>query len=123
MGFRSRNTEWGFWRTISRIENANTIDPAMAWEITSRRISEAITASPEGVRDFLDSRHGRHFADDLAIVLSRGETMSNAIDAAITRWMDWRISPETSRETGIPPGLPYFTGLAGHFDIMAEIAD
>ena len=36
-----------------------------------RRIAEATEASPEGVRDFLDSRHGRHFADDVASGLAR----------------------------------------------------
>ena len=79
------------------------------------------TASPEGVRDFLDSRHGRHFADDVASELWKGETLKDAIDAAIARWMGWRIDRKTSRETGIPRGLPYLTGLANHFAIMAEL--
>jgi len=47
----TQNTEWGFWGTISRIENDPTADPAKAWEIASRRIAEATTASPQGVRD------------------------------------------------------------------------
>ncbi len=45
-----------------------------------------------------------------------------AIDAAIARWMGWRIVRKTSRETGIPHGLPYLTGLASHFAIMADLA-
>ncbi len=35
--------------------------------------------------------------------------------------MGWRIDRKTSRETGIPHGLPYLTGLASHFAIMAEL--
>ena len=50
----TRNTDWGFWGTIARIENDPAADPAKAWEIASRRIAEVTTASPEGVRDFLD---------------------------------------------------------------------
>jgi hypothetical protein len=117
----TQNTEWGFWGTISRIENDPAADPAKAWESASRRIAEVTTASPEGVRDFLDSRHGRHFADDVAGELARGETLKEAIDAAIARWMGWRIDRKTSRETGIPKGLPYLTGFANHYAIMAEL--
>ncbi len=115
------NTEWGFWGAIARIENNPAADAAKAWEFASRQIAEATTASPEGVRDFLDSRHGRHFADVVASELSKGETLKIAIDAAITRWMGWRIDRKTSRETGIPHGLPYLTGLASHFAIMADL--
>jgi hypothetical protein len=114
----SRNTEWGYWGTIGRIENDPAADTAEAWEIASRRIAEVTTASPEGVRDYLDSRHGRHYAE-----VWKGETLKDAIDPAITRWMGWRIDRKTSRETGIPRGLPYLTGFANHFAIMAELPD
>jgi hypothetical protein len=99
----TRNEEWGFWGTISRIENDAAADPAEAW------------------RDFLDSRHGRHFADEVASEFWKGEALNDAIDAAINRWMGWRIDRKTSRETGIPRGLPYLTGFANHYAIMAEL--
>jgi hypothetical protein len=117
----TRNEAWGFWGTISRIENDPAAEPAKAWETASRRIAEVTTASPEGVRDFLDSRHGRHFADDVAGELWKGETMKVAIDAAIARWMGWRISRATDLDEGIPRGLPYLTGWVTHFAIMAEL--
>ena len=117
----TRNTDWGFFGTIGRIGNDPAVEMATAWEIASRRIAEETTASPEGVRDFLDSRHGRHFADDVGNELWKGETLKVAIDAAIARWMGWRIDRKTSRETGIPHGLPYLTGLANHYAIMAEL--
>jgi hypothetical protein len=69
---------------------------------------------------FLPSTHGRHFTDDVAGELWKGETLKNAIDVAIARWMVWRIARRTSRDTGIPRGLPYLTGFANHFAIMAE---
>jgi hypothetical protein len=117
----TRNTEWGYWGTIASIENDPAADPARAWEIVSRRIAETTEASPEGVRDFLDSRHGRHFADDVANELWKGETLKVAIDAAITRWMGWRIDRKTSRDEGIPRGLPYLTGWVTHFQILDEM--
>ena len=65
----------GLWGTIGRIENDPAADPRKAWEIASRRDRRGDHASPEGVRDFLDSRHGRHFADDVASELWKGETL------------------------------------------------
>ena len=117
----TRNTEWGFWGTIARIENDPVADPAKAWEIASRRIAEVTDASPEAVRDFLDSRHGRHFADDVANELWKGETLKVAINAAIDRWMGWTIYRKTSRDEGIPRGLPYLTGWVTHFQILDEL--
>lgn len=113
----TRNEAWGFHGTIGRIENA---DPDRAWDLASRAIATATDASPEGARDYLDSRHGRHFADDVANRLANGTPLRQAIDAATTRWMGWRIDRRTSRDTGIPAGLPYLTGFASHFAIMAE---
>jgi hypothetical protein len=46
-----------------------------------------------------------------------------AIDAAVARWMGWSIGRRTARETGIPRGLPYLTGFATHFGILAEADD
>jgi hypothetical protein len=118
----TRNTDWGFWGTIARSEN-RAADPAAAWNIASRRIAEETGASPEGVRDFLDSGLGRHFADDIANGLWKGEPLEAAIDAAVTRWQGWRIDRRTEREEGIPRGLPYLTGWVTHFQILDEMAD
>jgi hypothetical protein len=112
---------WGFFGTIGRIENDPAADADKAWDIASRRIGEATEGSPEGVRDFLDSRYGRHFADDFAGKLWKRETLQVAIDAAITRWMGWRIDCKTSREEGIPAGLPYLTGWVTQFQILDEM--
>jgi len=116
----TRNTEWGFWGTIDRIDDDLAADAPKAWTQASQAIAAATGVSPEGVRDFLDSRHGRHFADDVANWLARGDTLKDAIDAAVARWMGWRINRRTEREMGIPRGLPYLTGFATHFEILAD---
>ena len=85
-------------------------------------IATATGCSGEGVRDFLDSRHGRHFADDVANELFAGRALPEAVDRAVERWMGWTIGRRTSRETGIPQGLPYLTGFATDCEILAEAA-
>lgn len=119
----TRNTEWGFWGTIDRIDDDLAADAPKAWTQASQAIAAATGVSPEGVRDFLDSRHGRHFADDVANWLARGDTLKDAIDAAVARWMGWGIDRRTEREMGIPRGLPYLTGFVTHCEIEAEAFD
>jgi hypothetical protein len=116
----TRNEAWGFHGTTDRMEVGRPVDVATAWTLAFAAVGEATGVGPEGVRDFLDSRHGRHFADDVANGLIDGTTLEDAIDAAVTRWMGWTIGRRMSRETGIPAGLPYLTGLAAHFEIIAE---
>ena len=117
----TRNTEWGYFGTIARIETSPAIEPTEAWTIAVRRIAETTEASPEGVRDVLDSRYGRHFADDVAGKLSKGMGLEEAIEVAVARWMGWRIDRRTYREEGIPAGLPYLTGGVTHFLILDEM--
>jgi hypothetical protein len=112
----TRNDAWGFFGTMLAAE----ADPAQAWNIASARIAAATDASPEAVRDFLDSRLGRHFADDVQNGLSGGAPIAEAIETAIARWQGWRIDRRTSREQGIPAGLPCLTGWVAHFRILDE---
>jgi hypothetical protein len=84
-------------------------------------IGAATGATPEAVRDLLDSRHGRHFADDVASELSGTKVPEDAVAAAIARWQGWRISRRTARDEGIPAGLPYLTGWIGHFQGLDEM--
>ena len=113
----TRNEAYGFFGTM-QLAGA---DPMQSWNVASAMIETETEASAEAVRDFLDSCQGRHFADDVAGELWKGQTLKEAIDAAIARWMGWRIDRKTSRETGIPKGLPYLTGFANHYAIMAEL--
>jgi hypothetical protein len=115
---KSKNKDWGFYGTINHHG-----DPEIAWPIAINTISDATQLPAETVATFLDSRHGRHFADDVANELATGKVIADAIEAAATRWMAWRISARTAHETGIPRGLPYLTGFAIHAEIDASTSD
>lgn len=71
----------------------------------------------ESVRTFLDSRHGRHFADDVQNGIYAGATLADAIAQATQRWMGWTIGRQTAKQYDIPKGLPYLTGFVIHCEI------
>lgn len=108
----SRNHTWGFYGTIG-----HHVSPEIAWRTALRQITEATGCDPQEVRAFLDSRYGRHFADDVLNVLSDTGDLVSAVSDAIARWMDWRIARRVSRKQGIPRGLPYLTGMVIHCSI------
>ena len=64
----SRNEDYGFFRTLTVCPRRDRRS-ADVWTLASRLIADAIGADSEdemiGIRDFLDSRMGRHFADDV----------------------------------------------------------
>ena len=110
---QTNNEAWGFYGTIR-----HHADPAQAWPLAIRAIGEATGCTDEAVRDFLDSRHGRHFADDVANGVYDGLDLAAAIDAAVGRWVGWTIDGYIEVELGIPRGLPYLTGLVTHYEIL-----
>ncbi len=109
----SQNETWGFWGTMNEHAQA-------AWPMAMTAITDATGQPLESVRTFLDSRHGRHFADDVLNGLHAGENLQDAINAATQRWMDWTIGRLTSKQHGIPKGLPYLTGFVIHCEIVEE---
>ena len=109
----TENTAWGFWGTLGEQAEA-------AWPLAMTAIAAATGEPLESVQAFLDSRHGRHFADDVLNGLAAGDDLSSAIDAATQRWMAWTIGRQTHRDYGIPRGLPYLTGFVVHCAIVAE---
>lgn len=111
------NEAWGFWGTMRR-----HVDPAEAWPLALTAIVNATGCSPDEVRAFLDSRHGRHFADEVTNGLVADRPLETSIDTAVTAWMGWTIGRRLSREEGIPQGLPYLTGFVLAEAIAAEAA-
>ena len=109
----TQNDAWGFWGTMNEHASA-------AWPLAMNAISGATSQPLESVRVFLDSRHGRHFADDVQNGLYRGQTLTDAINAATQQWMGWTIGRQTSKQYGIPRGLPYLTGFVIHCEIAEE---
>ncbi|SFM13332.1 hypothetical protein [Nitrosomonas communis] len=109
----SQNESWGFWHTL---EN----QASKAWPLAMTAIADATNQPLESVRLFLDSRFGRHFADDVLNQLYTGHTLPDAISAATQKWMTWKIGRQTSKGYGIPRGLPYLTGFVIHCEIVEE---
>ena len=109
----TQNTDWGFWGTMNEHAEA-------AWQQALVAISNATGQPLESVRIFLDSRHGRHFADDVQNGLYEGKALVDAVNAATQRWMGWTIGRQTSKDYGIPRGLPYLTGFVIHCEIVEE---
>ena len=107
------NPDWGFFGSLR--------DQAeIAWPIAMTAISDATYQPLESVRAFLDSRHGRHFADEVLNGLHAGSDLQEAIHAATQRWMGWTIGRLTSKQHGIPKGLPYLTGFVIHCALVEE---
>ena len=103
-------TDWGLYGTMNEQAEA-------AWPLAMIAISDATGQPLDSVRTFLDSRHGRHFADDVQNGLYTGATLADAINAATQRWMGWTIGRSTSKQYGIPKGMPYLTGFVIHCEI------
>jgi hypothetical protein len=123
----SCNEDYGFLRTLTVCPQRDRRS-AEVWTLASRLIAEAIHADSEdemsGIRDFLDSRIGRHFADDVVGNITGGNIgLEAAISSAIRRWQGWRIDRKAEREHGIPAGLPYLTGWVQHFAVTAAMED
>ena len=109
----TQNESWGLFGTLGEHAEA-------AWPIAMTAISDATYQPLDSVRAFLDSRHGRHFADDVQNDLYDGASLTDAINAATGRWMGWTIGRQTSKQYGIPAGLPYLTGFVIHCAIIDE---
>jgi len=121
----SRNEDYGFFRTLTVCPQRDRRSSEV-WSLALRLIAEAIHADSEdemiGIRDFLDSRMGRHFADDVVGNMTGCNIgLETAIGSTIRRWQDWHIDRKTEREHGIPAGLPYRTGWVQHFAVTAEM--
>ena len=100
----SENESWGFWGTMGGYAS-------IAWPIAMKEISKATGEPLESVRVFLDSRHGRHFADAVQDALLSNPDMHLAVAMAIEKRMNWTIGHTIQRSHGIPKELPYLTGF------------
>ncbi len=114
----TRNEEWGFTGTMQR---AGAAMPE-AWDKAFTAIAKATGGEPEGVRDFLDSLYGRHFADSVYDLTYQGQSLDDAIQNAVRIWNAWKIGRNIQRETGIPYSLPCLTGWVHHFGMLADAA-
>ena len=109
----TQNEDWGFWGTMQNKAPA-------AWSIALPAIAKITGCTPDAVRAFLDSRHGRHFADEVQNHLYFGKGLEQAVQESTQKWMSWSIGRHTAKEYGIPRGLPYLTGFVIHGEITEE---
>ena len=109
----TRNEGWGFYGTMNEHAEA-------AWPLAMTAVANATGESLDTVRAFLDSRFGRHYADEVHNGLYVGKTLKDAIDAATQKWMGWTIGRQTSKDYGIPRGMAYLTGFVIHCAIIEE---
>lgn len=116
----TQNHAWGFWGTLGQPLGAKLTD--CAWGIASRHLAEVTGADAEAVRAFLDSKHGRHFADTVLNHWGPGGalTMEQAVERAAAEWKAYPVSKSTRRDYGIPAGLDYLTGFVLLAGIEAE---
>ena len=111
----TENESWGYWATMQE-------EAPAAWAVALPAIATITGCEFDAARAFLDSRHGRHFADEVRNHLLKGKVLADAINAAIHQWMGWTIGRQTSKQYGIPRGLPYLTGFVIHCGILEEAA-
>ncbi len=104
---RTNNQEWGFWGTSKH----NGYDAELTWDAASHFLAENFDLSPEQVRVVLDSRFGRHLADDLSFIkseergIANGPSSTKAIHKHLSNriadkgWRDW-FEKTIREETG-----------------------
>ena len=109
----TQNEAWGFFGTLGE-------QAATAWPLALATIADTTGQTLDAAAVFLDSSHGRHFADDVLSGLAQGQPLPAAINATARRWMGWTIGRQVSTRYDIPRGLPYLTAFVIHCEIAAE---
>lgn len=116
----TRNEGWGFFATLATAG----LDAAAGWEVAMQRLADLTEgfSTDEACRDFLDSRMGRHLADEVVDNHRiRRMPLEEAIGTAILAQNRHAISRRESATYGIPAGLPFITGWVQHFEIELEM--
>jgi len=112
----TENESWGFWGTMGGYAS-------VAWPLAMTGIAEATGQPLEDVRAFLDSKAGRHFADEVCGHQYHGQALPDAIATTVAAWMRMTIKRRTAIDYGIPRGLPYLTGFVIHAKINDEVTE
>mgnify|MGYP007088348405 CR=1 FL=1 len=92
---KTENETWGFWGTSV----SSGYDAALAWNTVSRFLATGFDLTPEQTRDILDSRFGRHLADDLSGIDNGAGFACGPISAeGITRYLTGRAAYRSWRD-------------------------
>lgn len=116
MSTTTNNPGWGFYGTMG--DHAE-----QAWPIAIEAITRTTGQPEEDVGTFLDSKYGRHFADEVHNQLTRGCSLAHAIENVASAWQSQRTGSRSSAYTGIPKGTPTLTGFVIAATIAAEQTD
>ena len=87
----SQNKEWGFFGTVNG-------DQESAWNAAFEAVQASTGADDDQVRRFLDSRRGRHLADDVNC---------DGLAGAIAKWEAWKPGKTLQRDVRVPKGATY----------------
>lgn len=81
---QTQNKEWGFWRTASNYTGKDNM--AEIWEATFKIIQDKAGFTPQETLGLMDSRWGRHTADEFAEEISCDlETFIKAFKRKMTK--------------------------------------
>lgn len=103
---KTQNETYGFYGTCSIAD----LNASALWRIAIKQIHQATEEHPEDIATFLDSRHGRHFADDVVCRMKSGQTTHTAISETVQKWQTWQLG-NTVKGMGLPRNTPYLNGL------------
>lgn len=104
---QTRNPRYGFYGVM--LEQGENADEA--WSAALLGITSLTNCDDESVRDFLDSRLGRHFADTVHTHRVHSLTLSQCIMLAVIEWHGYRIGKAVRKTFDIPPGADYLTAM------------
>jgi hypothetical protein len=111
----TQNEDWGFYGTMRD-------QAATAWPLAIQAVADATGETVDAAQAFLDSVHGRHFADSVINAIYTGSTLPAAIAISTGQWMACKVKKSTHARYGIPLGIPYLTGLVVRAEMHAEDA-
>ncbi|ULJ69300.1 hypothetical protein MIS45_11270 [Wielerella bovis] len=102
----TQNETYGFYGTCAIVGlNAQSL-----WDIAIQQIHQATQEHLEDIAIFLDSRHGRHFADDVVCLIRNDKTAHTAIYETVQKWQTWQLGSAV-KGMGLPTNTPYLNGL------------
>ena len=92
---KTENKDWGFWGT----SDCNGYDAELTWNAASTFLMTEFELNAEQARDVLDSRFGRHLADDLSFIENgKGESKGPISTAAINKHLTLRVADQGLRD-------------------------
>ena len=104
---QTRNPWFGFYGAmLAQGENADE-----AWRSAMTGIMSLTSCDEESVRDFLDSRLGRQFADTVHSHRACYMGLSQCIMKAVVEWHSYRTGKAICKAYGIPAGADYLTAM------------